>query len=206
MSIRSVDKFLRHHAFPTLAGAQFRRRRRTLLKDAPNGRQAVVVFDVEVDQAKSAFQVSYGVITPVHVEFLADQGFPRAEWPPYSISLLHSRLLSPKIAQIRAAGYPLPQQWVLGSTDHYIEIAEALARSLEDELIPAINSWFDPAMMVKDLADKAPGTYPGLTPRPRALAMALLDVEDSEELLQRTLALLPTDDMVRLWVERRRGL
>jgi hypothetical protein len=201
VSIRDVDAFLRRYAAPVLDHAGYRRRSRTYMTDGSGGRQAIVEFTPEVTTHQTALQVAYGVTTPAHREFRESRGVPQVPWPPVTASLLHGMVQAPELARTGAPGAIPPERWVLGDDEHTAEVGEAFARALEREVLPRINSWFDPEVLARTLQHRPPATFPGLSPRPRAVAMALLEVDGAEERLQETLALLPPDDMVRVWIE-----
>jgi hypothetical protein len=166
-------------------------------------RRGIVEFFPEVTAHATSFEVSYGVITPTHTQFRHDQGFPAQPWPPVTTALLYGRLLNPGISTVGVPGRVLPSSWILGDEQQNAAVGTVLVRALKGELLPRIDSWFDPDVMARTLEDRPPAVFPGLGPNERAVAMALLDVEGAGDRLRQTLDRLPPDDMVRHWIERR---
>lgn len=208
MRTADVDAFVHRYATPILQAAGYRRNRRKYMIDGPRGRRAMVYFRPEVDAHHARFEVSYGVFTPAHEEFLADRGLPPSPWPSTHSALVNTRLFAPESVQagLRSPGPVFPWNWPLGDDDrHNFRVGDALVSGLQNEVLPWIDSWFDPEVMVRTLENEPPGisVFAGLSPRPRAVAMALLDIDGADERLQQTIALLPPDDMVRQWIERR---
>jgi hypothetical protein len=78
--------------------------------DGPRGRRALIQFDVEVDAYRASFELSYGVFTSVHEQFMADGAAAPRPWPYTSEALVSTRLLSPQLAQVGVPGHGFP--WV----------------------------------------------------------------------------------------------
>lgn len=203
MTIRDVDAFVRRYARPVLKAAGYRNKGRQYMIDGPHGRQAILEFDPEVDAYRTGVELSYGVTTPAHRQFRESRGVPDRAWPHASYALIHAKLFSPEFARTGVPGRVMPSVWVLGDQQHTAEVGAAFATALEVEVLPRINSWFEPEVLPRDLEDPPRGAFVGLAPQARAVAVALLDVEGGEAQLERTLARLPADDMVREWIEAR---
>jgi hypothetical protein len=166
ISVADVDAFVHRYATPVLRTAGYRRNRRKYMIDGPRGRRALVEFDPVVDAHRTSFQVSYGVFTSAHEQFGEDKGFPPHPWPYTSFALLSTHLLSPEVARtgVRVPDHVFPQDWLLGDDeDHNAAVGAALVSGLESEILPQIESWFDPEALVRSLENLAPGAFPGLS-------------------------------------------
>ena len=167
----------------------------------PRARRAIVEFHPDVTAHQTGLRVGYGVSTQAHRQFRATRGVRHSEWPHVTESLLHGAVLSPEFARSGAPGRIPPDTWILGDEQHTTHVGAALVGALKHDILPRLESWFDPEMLADALADRPAATFPGLAPRPRAVAMALYEVGDAEERLRATLERLPSDDMVREWIE-----
>jgi hypothetical protein len=197
-----VDAFVRRYAAPVLTAAGHRNRGSTYVVDGPHGRQGIVEFRSEVAE-RPMVNVRYGVATPAHGQFRESRGIAPEAWPPVESSLLYGQLASPEFARAGTREWIPPDLWVLGDDEHTAEVGVALARALEHEMLPGIESWFHPETLVETLKRPPRGTFPGLAPRARAVAVALIDVDGAAEELAEILERLPPDDMVRRWIEDR---
>jgi hypothetical protein len=200
VSGRDVDTFVHRHAGPVLEGAGFRNRGLTYRLEGPGGRLAIVQFrPEEADQPQ--FQVGYGVSTRAFREFRESRGAEQNSWPHVAEAILHGLLHSPDVVRAGVPGGLLPDVWALGDDAHDARVGAALAGALTDDVLPLIEAWFDPLTLAETLKRPPRGTFPGLLPRPRAVAVALLESDGAGEDLRETLERLPPDDMVRVWVE-----
>lgn len=190
MSAREVDGFLRRYAPPVLGKAGHRRRSQYML-EGPRGRQAVVKFHPEVRADMASFDVRYAVITSAHARFQEERGVSLRPWPPTTVGLLYGVVPSRELARFGAPGPVLASKWVFGDVGHNAEVGAALASALEQVLLPRITSWFDPEAMVQAMEKTDTGVFLGLGRKARAVAMALLDVDEPGDRLARTLELLP---------------
>jgi hypothetical protein len=116
---------------------------------------------------------------------------------------MRAKLVSRDFARVGAPWRVPSSEWILGESSPGAAIGTALAQAIVEDMIPRIMAWYGPAGIARDLQNPPPISFPGLVPIERAIAMALLEVEEEDGLLARTLSRLPPDDFVRRWIENR---
>jgi hypothetical protein len=197
-----VDEFLRAYVHPVLKAAGFRRKGRELSIIGPDGRIGFVhITSYNLPQAPG-FYCAYGMVTPAHLAWWEGRGVSSSSGPLLGLALVMVQLLAPDPERsLGSAGSH--DWWGLYRDSDLADMGERIGANLRDQVIPDLNSWFDPAALADDIARRRDDVIPLMNPWPRAEAMAFLDVVGGQERVERALALLPPGDMVREWTEAR---
>jgi hypothetical protein len=197
-----VDEFLRAYAYPQLKTAGLRRKGRELSVAGPDGRIGFVTFRSYNLPEAPGFYCAYGLVTPAHMAWWEERSGPLSSAPLLGSALVMVQVIAPDPDRALASA-GRDDWWGLYRDSDEAELGRKFEEALEARVIPDLQSWFDPKVFADDIARRRDDVIPLMNPWPRAEAMALLDVEASEDRLERTLALLPPDDMVRVWIEDR---
>lgn len=202
-SVRSdVDEFLRAYAYPSLKAAGFRRKGREASLAGPDGRIAFVSFRSYRLPAAPGFYCAYGMVTPAHMAWWEERSGPLSSAPLLGSALVMVQVVAPDRARAFASA-GRDDWWGLYPDSDEAELGRQFTEALVGRVIPDLESWSDPEVFARDIADRRGDVIPLMNPWPRTEAMALLDVQGGDALVERALALLPPDDMVRVWIENR---
>jgi hypothetical protein len=196
-----VDEFLRTYVYPSLKTAGFRRKGREASITGPEGRIGYVAFSAcDLPQAPG-FYCAYGMVTPSHLAWWEGRNASPSSVPLFGLALVMVQVVAPDPVRAFAAA-ARNDWWGLYPDVDKAELGHQIGEILVEQVIPDVKSWFDAEALAVDIAQRRDGLTPLMDQR-HAEAMAWLDVKGAEERVERAIATLPPDDMVREWMEAR---
>ena len=201
MAASDVQDFLRVHAYPPLRSAGFRRRGRELSIPGPDGRIGFVAFSSYGLPVAPGFYCAYGMVTPSHLAWWDSRNVSPSSGPLFGLALVMVQMVAPDpVRAFASAGRN--DWWGLYAEVDKAHLGQQIGEMLVEQVVPDVKSWFNPEALAVDIAQRRAGLIPLMDQR-HAEAMAWLDVKGAEERVERAIATLPPDDMVRGWIEAR---